>query len=35
VPPAITVVSGWDVTKDIVDIVFKIALAAGTVAGIG
>ncbi|MHC5020752.1 MAG: SLBB domain-containing protein [Planctomycetota bacterium] len=35
VPPAVRVVSGWDVTKDIVDILFKTALAAGTVAAIG
>ncbi len=35
VPPAIQTVSGYDLTRDLVDIVFKIALAAGVVAGIG
>ena len=35
VPPAVQVVSGYDLTKDLVDIAFKIALSAGVVAGIG
>jgi protein involved in polysaccharide export with SLBB domain len=34
VPPTSTVVSGYDLTKDIVDIVFKIAMATGVVVGL-
>jgi protein involved in polysaccharide export with SLBB domain len=34
VPPTSTVVSGYDLTKDIVDIIFKIAMAAGVVVGL-
>jgi polysaccharide export outer membrane protein len=34
VPPTSTVVSGYDLTKDIVDILFKIAMAAGVVVSL-
>ena len=34
VPPKQIVVKGYDLTKDIVDILYKIALSAGVLAGI-
>ncbi|MEW6741397.1 MAG: SLBB domain-containing protein [Planctomycetota bacterium] len=34
VPPEAELVGGWDMTRDIVDIVFKTAVAAGVVVGV-
>ena len=34
VPPRIRIVSGYDITKDSIELLFKLALTAGVVAGL-